>query len=287
MVTRDSTEPGSNVTIEGGEELQGLTLTKTWCWYDAENNEYVAYEDPDFAPVDAGVYYLRLSLDNKSYTVVGGAAYVRAEIRMSSLVVESPSLVTGAQFSANTTVANALNKIESWNVSVSEGDISGELNKDTFWGLYPNAAENGTTRYYQPIYAIQRGVVKKETEGRETTSTTIWDPDAVFYPGDTDTRLIRGYTNDKTKEFVEYAYRIIFTGKKGVFKADGTVFGGGVDINASQKNYTVNTSQEMIERAAREITLSPALLAIKVDGILEKNNEGGKAGTFADPIQKT
>lgn len=252
------------------KELADAQIDGAWC--DAGQKEYA---DAGFVPVDAGVYYYKLSYTDTTGTYAHAEAFIRVEIEMVDIVIR-PGLDDSVKVYEGMT-AEALLKAVKYDVyRVTDGVVSAEpeIVDEYYWGVAYNE-DIDTNQYFEPVFAVERG--EADAEGNiEWTELESWEE--IERQREDTVINAEGVEEQKT---VTYSYRIVFTGDKAIYDA----YGNAVitrDINASQKNYTVDTTEEARAKNAKTLdeVLASTEVQINVDAILQE----GKGKDFDNPI---
>lgn len=231
---------------------EGAEITGTWC--DANKNAI------DGAPTDAGTYYYRLMYRDEKGTYASSRAYVRVVIDMVNVVIK-PALASSDVYEGTT--AREVTKAATYKVYDVAATQDGADIKigEYFWGVGYNA-DTDTTQSYEPVFKLQKGVKNEE-------KITWSDLD--------DYNIIEKEENT--------SYRLVFNGEKALYNEYGWRVEYGVDINNSQGNYTVDTTEATIEHYAVNLNvLDSAKVTIDVSAILGENGAGS---VFGNPIVKT
>ncbi|MDE7130188.1 MAG: Ig-like domain-containing protein [Lachnospiraceae bacterium] len=234
------------IEVESGDEIPEAEITYTWI--DANRNELESYEDVK----DAGTYYIVLHYAGKEGYYHASRKEVKVVISTADIAIE-PVLKTGITYYAGMTVKDILKKaVDTYNVyqmnnkdNMTDEAFTAAVKADPyFWGISYNDTEK--TQSYEPVFAVEEGVVTIEEDGKETISWNVLeDENAVLVKED------------------DVKYRVVFSGKKAVYTSVGTKHS--VDINASQENYRVDLSSETLEKYAKNIEVTgcdPAVIDV-------------------------
>ncbi len=225
---------GETVVIEAesGEIIPDAKITYTW--FDANRTELENHGKV----IDAGTYYFVLAYAGREGLYQAADKEIMVVISTADIAIE-PVLMTGVTFYAGMTVKDVLQKaVDTYKVYQidNKGDMTAAVKADPyFWGISYNDA--GKTQSYEPVFAVEEGVVIKGDDGTETISWNVLDNNSAV--------LVK---KDDVK------YRIVFSGKKAVYNSNGAE--QAVDVNASQQNYRVDLSKETLEQYAKEITVT-------------------------------
>lgn len=225
------------IEAESGEEIPEAVITYTWL--DANRSELGSYEDVKAA----GTYYIALDYAGKEGYYQAARKEITVVINTADIAIE-PVLKTGVTFYAGMTVKDILKKaVDTYNVHqmdekgvMTDAAFTAAVKADPyFWGISYN--DTGKTQSYEPVFAVEKGVVTRAEDGKVTTLWNVIDDDRAV--------LIK---EDDVK------YRIVFSGRKAVYDSYGIE--ESVDINASQENYRVDLSKETLEKYAKDITVT-------------------------------
>ena len=260
--------------------LAGATLTGVWCRSEQNTQGGTVYKEyeEDFAPVDAGDYYYKLIYKDETGTYAEAEAYVKVTIAMADLVIEPEFKSTNRSLYDTMTAGEILKETGYKAYRVTDGNkgSKAEIIDEYYWGVAYNA-DGATGQYYEPVFTVQRG----ETKDGKTNWIDIPDEEMLK-------------RTEGSQEGYTYSYRIIFSGLKAVYTADGQKRYE-KDINASQENYHVDTSDKAIEDNACSLDVKTGTkVVITADDLLEGSGlvsdlafgkDDGK--TYDNPIEKS
>lgn len=263
----------AKVRYKAGVDEEGNTVYKelenaelAGQWYKVENKVKTAL---DALPTDAGEYYYSLTYAGEKGLYEAAENGFTVEIKQAVISVE-PYIKEGAKFYDGMLVRDVLLQTD-YCVRQADGSIL-EIDRSYFWGTNNNVNQQETRKQpYQPFFRLQvKNTVERENE--DGTVETVEEYQDLDY-GDSDV-LEEGKT-----------YRLIFTGLKVAYRASGFFYW--TNINSSREsmdtNYTVDISEEALERSAKPIVLSEGKAAtIQKDSILQD----GKGESYENPITK-
>lgn len=275
--------------VPGKEAGKPAEIKGTW-YIDSkvmgEADHLVKIGDENFAPVDAGVYYYVLTYEDENGTYANASSAedknnkdglnVRVEIKPAQIVVV-PEIAVDAENPVydGTSVSSVLRRVDYKVYAVNNGVRSADPMKvdEYFWGSAYST--DNREQYYAPVFQVERGL--KDAQGNVATwanytgkivlEETVTEKDANG--------------NDQEKK-LQYGYRVVFSGLKGIFDKNGSTYDNDegestrVDINFSQKNYTVDTTLVTKENDAKVFTPIPSTeVVISVAPILELHDNKG------------
>lgn len=225
------------------------------------------------APTNAGTYHYNVVYAGKDGVYAGNQTYITVEITKMELTIE-PTLAeanaTTLTVPEDMTMPEVLSKV-TYKVFHKKADGTVEDVKEAvkakhIWGV--SYSSYGKSQIYEPLFTLQ------ESTDNGVTWTDI--------PANNTDYKVNANTNTK--------YRITYTGKKAVFKADGTydtygyvyginiTTGNGVDTNY-QTSETLTAGKELA------VTVTPATKAVIDVTPLIKDGEGAKTITELKPKQ--
>lgn len=225
------------IEAESGETIPDAEITYTW--FDANRTELENHEKV----IDAGTYYLVLAYAGREGLYQAADKEITVVISTADIAIE-PVLKTGVTFYAGMTVKDILQKAVDTYIVHQVGNKGGMTDEafttavkadPYFWGISHN--DTGKTQSYEPVFAVEEGVVIKGDDGTDTISWNVLDNNSAVLVKKGDVK-----------------YRIVFSGKKAVYNSNGAE--QKVDINASQENYRVDLSKDTLEQYAKEITVT-------------------------------
>ncbi len=226
------------------------TLSHKWVIADSNNGKNDKYIElgEGKEPVDAGTYYAEVEFDGTYDGKIGvykpSKTWVKVVIEPIGIYLQPTGAYT---FYEGTPVSEIIRAVEYQAALVNAGSgsaLPSASDLETMWGVSYNQPDK--TQYYVPIFKVQRAI--KQGEGADEKIVSYRDVSSSYELKTTET------------------YRIVFSGKKGVFRADGTVTGVR-DINEaameSNTNYAVaaftdDTAVDVGTSNALAITVTPA-----------------------------
>lgn len=268
---------------DNGCEAELVNAEIKGTWLDADKQALAGN------PVHAGVYYYLLTYSDVNGTYEFAYQYIRVEIEPAKVMLV-PGLSEDFKVYDGMYVGNVLKHVDYkvYNVTATggRGEEKTDIDKKRFWGLYDQYTEyagslSDDNQYYEPLFVIQRGTKENGVDKWETEPLDNWD--TIQWQGTKEVEDAATGTTITTT--INYNYRIVFTGYKGVYDEEGDV-SSKRDINASQSDYTVSASLAVREDAGNVFVITQASatkLTINVDPICE--NGAGK--TYANPIERT
>lgn len=294
----DETNPDKDYQWDGDEN--GTTTGKATYRYTLVRNDDGAVKDD---LTETGEYYL-------VYTYPGEEGRYKASDRVVLQAVIEPSTLTlePAAFTLRTgmdaeSVRKALAQAE-YTLADDKGakyPAEGELPEDFFGSAYGNGQ---TTQYFTPVFRLDMRIkwdadyISGLKEGHDSDEEyTAWvDFTALSdYQWDNKWKELTGLDGSKaiqkkTADGRDIEYRIIFTGEKAVYDADGWKAESASVMDtttlSADKNHKVKADTATLEEKARIVTVEDAEpVEINVDGILEKYKDSG-AGTLESPAWK-
>lgn len=205
---------------EGNDTYKELTgeLKKVWYEYNPVSEEWTELEQ---APVKAGEYGIALRYEGEE------GHYATSDSEMMTVTIEPAILELvpvpegGTTFNAGTTAKEVLDQVDyqvyRYDEKAANGlgerfDTTDEFDRETFWGT--SYDDSSKTQSYQPVFGVYEEVKTPAADGGKEEITNELLPDSAP---------------------LEYgkAYRVMFTGFKAVYDADGNISESGIcPINA-------------------------------------------------------
>lgn len=250
VVPNQDGDESKDTVIEGAQP--------TLVWYDADKNELEADKDvsqSDEAPVDAGIYYLDFQYiptgDAQNIYQESKGNYLKIVIEPAPLTLK-PFLPEDGQYYTGMTAKDVLKDADYALFHATGEEFA--IDKETFWGVSYNNPDQ--TQAYEPVFQIVKA--EKKNDGDKT-----WIPLA----------------SEEALDASKFSYRIVFTGKKAVYTADGTTTKNetwdvnGKEVNTAHKNYCIVTTKDallenyadvpVLDGKAAEIDISEILAGCK------------------------
>lgn len=279
------------------EKLDELTLEWFTKKIDLETGE-ADYNTPfEGTPEDAGEYYAKfkyageLNLYNESYSEP-----IKVTIEPAPLVLkptEAPELKAGMTMDeVKKELAKVVYKLSEIKTDAATGKETEADFTETkgFWGVSYN--DKNVTEYYTPVFLIQYRDAVLDEDGKP-----VKEGSQIQYNEWADCK-----DNDVLQQTSEQIqYRIVFSGKKAVFNADGSIDDsidkGGVDITdtttmGAEKNYLVRVDEKTKDSTALNVEVGTAIATeIDVTEIIKSFQESADTtdktlGTEENPLWK-
>ncbi len=243
----------------------------TEVWFDSTKAELG--EGADAEPTQAGTYYLGFryypaEVDANVYSKATDCQdFIKVVIERAPLTLV-PSFQSDVEpFYTGMSTSDVLRYADYKLLDAANDEFA--IDRTTFWGVsYDDVSDSkyddektDTMQSYEPVFAVIRA--KKDADGnpvKDLDGRELWTAD----------------TGVLDKDFL---YRLVFTGKKAVYKKNGnfeTGLKGEVDVNGSDadaeaRNYTIVTSQEVLFGNYVDVPVVEAKqTAIDVSGILQQ-----------------
>lgn len=279
------------------EKLDELTLEWFTKKIDLETGE-ADYNTPfEGTPKDAGEYYAKfkyageLNLYNESYSEP-----IKVTIEPAPLVLkptEAPELKAGMTMDeVKKELAKVVYKLSEIKTDAATGKETEADFTETkgFWGVSYN--DKNVTEYYTPVFLIQYRDAVLDEDGKP-----VKEGSQIQYNEWADCK-----DNDVLQQTSEQIqYRIVFSGKKAVFNANGSIDDsidkGGVDITdtttmGAEKNYLVRVDEKTKDSTALNVEVGTAIATeIDVTEIIKSFQESADTtdktlGTEENPLWK-
>ena len=244
---QDATEDDENAQIKLPE---GEELSLQWCTGNIDisndNDSEITYNPLESVPKDAGEYYVRYEYKGEEGAYEGSFSdAIKVTIEPISLLLKPSSTIPAFQAGMNKAeVAKALATV-GYELYPYETDAAGKITLGTkytenenFWGVAYN--DKNKTQYYRPVFELEYRKALKNEDGTSVIENnviqysdwTVWNEAALQA------------SEGKEKE---YEYRIVFSGNKAVFNANGeivkTVSATDTSTMEAEKNYAVKTDE--------------------------------------------
>lgn len=232
------------------------------------------------APTDANAYYYRAIYTDAEGIYATSDEAIRVVVEPATLVLK-PAYSSESDVFAGTNVNSVLRNVSYGLFSVDANGVATEFtdfDKDTFWGVSYNNPEK--VQNYNPVFALEMGQTTSEKVGEEVKTNTVWTKvtGSIVYPSGLNKIVIGGEEKDVT-----VAYRIVFTGNKGLF--ENGVATSAIDVNTvvnhSNTNYVINTNDLAADAITLEVKAN-ANAVIDVTAMLKD----GKGATYDNAYTK-
>lgn len=223
-----------------------------YAWYDD------SYEEMDSAPTDAGRYYYKISYQGETGLYDESSAYITVEVQPMTLILvpkwkdnKAPVLYPGMS------EANVLSAVD-YDIKNAEGKVltaTDGIDRDHMWGTtYSNTS---ATMPYEPVFKLQ--IEKSEND-------------------------VTDYENNNGSIIkAQRKYRVIFSGNKAAYYADGRVYSSNpINTKNENNNYKVDVANDVLAQNVLEITAEAGSAAeIDITAILKD----GAGETLENPIK--
>lgn len=274
-------EQAPNSTTDGIQEDGSI------CYAEEPGLKYVKLAEGE-TPEEAGEYYVIwvYAGDDKNAYKASASDPVAATIEPAPVVIKiaNDSESLGSLFHEGMTrpdVNKALKEIEYKVSTVTDGKVNDDdIKTDDFFGVtYAGDDENKKEQYYKPLFKLQRAVSKEK-------DTVIEEKDREWLD-DVCPAANNGQLVNRDDDH-EYVYRVIFTGNKGTYKADGSLNGEtesvtNVATNAANRNYLAKVDTTTLEENAVAVNMAATKEAvIDYDPIVKAFNDTYKNPTVGD-----
>ncbi len=275
----------------------------TLAWYtkkiDIEDESEVSYEKLAEAPKDAGEYYVKYLYSGEPNVYKESESdAIKVTIEQVPLVLrpekKDPELKAGMTLDEVRKQLAEL-KCELFEIKVDEAGKETESPYEAekgFWGV--SYKDKDTTEYYTPVLRLECREAEKDEEGN-----LVKEDNKIKYGEWKSCEEALSELGELKETSDEIQYRLIFSGKKAVFNADGTTDGKEVDITdtttmGAEKNYLVRADEKTLEETAVDVIVGTAIATeIDVTEIIKEFNgktdfaEKDKAlGTEENPLWK-
>ena len=253
-------EQAPNSTADGIQEDGSI------CYTEEPGLKYVKLAEGE-TPEEAGEYYVIwvYAGDDKNAYKASASDPVAATIEPAPVVIKiaNDSESLGSLFHEGMTRADvnkALKEIEYKVSTVTDGKVNDDdIKTDDFFGVtYAGDDENKKEQYYKPLFKLQRAVSKEK-------DTVIEEKDREWLD-DVCPAANNGQLVNRDDDH-EYVYRVIFTGNKGTYKADGspnseTESITNVATNAANRNYLAKVDTTTLEENAVAVNMAATKEAV-------------------------
>ena len=265
----------------------GIQEDGSICYAEEPGLKYVKLAEGE-TPEEAGEYYVIwvYAGDDKNAYKASASDPVAATIEPAPVVIKiaNDSESLGSLFHEGMTRADvnkALKEIEYKVSTVTDGKVNDDdIKTDDFFGVtYAGDDENKKEQYYKPLFKLQRAVSKEK-------DTVIEEKDREWLD-DVCPAANNGQLVNRDDDH-EYVYRVIFTGNKGTYKADGSLNGEtesvtNVATNAANRNYLAKVDTTTLEENAVAVNMAATKEAvIDYDPIVKAFNDTYKNPTVGD-----
>ncbi len=232
------------------------------------------------APTDANAYYYRAVYTDAEGIYASSDAAIRVVVEPATLVLK-PTYSSDSSVFAGSSVNTVLRNVSYGLFSVDANGVATEFtgfDKDTFWGVSYNNPDK--VQSYSPVFALEMGQTTSEKVGEEVVTNTVWTKvtGSIVYPSGLNKIEIGGEEKDVT-----VAYRIVFTGNKGLYESG--VATSTIDVNTvvnhSDTNYVINTNDLTADAITLEVKAN-ANAVIDVTAMLKD----GKGAAYSNAYTK-
>lgn len=274
-------EQAPNSTADGIQEDGSI------CYTEEPGLKYVKLAEGE-TPEEAGEYYVIwvYAGDDKNAYKASASDPVAATIEPAPVVIKiaNDSESLGSLFHEGMTRADvnkALKEIEYKVSTMTDGKVNDDdIKTDDFFGVtYAGDDENKKEQYYKPLFKLQRAASKEK-------DTVIEEKDREWLD-DVCPAANNGQLVNKDDDH-EYVYRVIFTGNKGTYKADGSLNSEtesitNVATNAANRNYLAKVDTTTLEENAVAVNMAATKEAvIDYEPIVKAFNDTYKNPTVGD-----
>ena len=218
-------------------------------------------------PEEAGEYYVIwvYAGDDKNAYKASASDPVAATIEPAPVVIRiaNDSEALGSLFHEGMKIKDvekSLREIEYKVSTLTDGKVNDDdIKTDDFFGVtYSGDDENPAEQYYKPLFKLQRAVSKEKDKVIEEKDRE-WSDEVC--PAANNEQLVNSDDDH------EYVYRVIFTGNKGTYKADGSLNGEtesvtNVATNAANRNYLAKVDTTTLEENAVEVKMAATKEAV-------------------------
>ncbi len=253
-------EQAPNSTTDGIQEDGSI------CYTEEPGLKYVKLAEGE-TPEEAGEYYVIwvYAGDDKNAYKASASDPVAATIEPAPVVIRiaNDSEALGSLFHEGMKIEDvekSLREIEYKVSTVTDGKVNDDdIKTDDFFGVtYSGDDENPAEQYYKPLFKLQRAVSKEKDKVIEEKDRK-WLDDVC--PAANNEQLVNRDDDH------EYVYRVIFTGNKGTYKADGSPNGEtesvtNVATNAANRNYLAKVDTTTLEENAVEVKMAATKEAV-------------------------
>lgn len=244
----------------------GIQEDGSICYAEEPGLKYVKLAEGE-TPEEAGEYYVIwvYAGDDKNAYKASASDPVAATIEPAPVVIKiaNDSESLGSLFHEGMTRADvnkALKEIEYKVSTMTDGKVNDDdIKTDDFFGVtYAGDDENKKEQYYKPLFKLQRAVSKEK-------DTVIEEKDREWLD-DVCPAANNGQLVNKDDDH-EYVYRVIFTGNKGTYKADGSLNSEtesitNVATNAANRNYLAKVDTTTLEENAVAVNMAATKEAV-------------------------
>lgn len=258
-------ENGNPAKDEDGNEktVEKPVIKAEWAyadWKEENPDEYIFAEGE--APVEAGSYKLVLTFADETGRYAKCVQAFDVTVNPVSVYVK-PSLAN-ASVSSGLSEEALLKQVDYEVLRTADNQAPAGFNKETFWGVsYYNADKS---QPYELVFELQRAELQTETDKdgnvkpvKDEAGKVQYDP----WENNNGKALVPG--TDVVDGSAKVKYRVVFGGKKAVYKADGSEEKTDVNdhgTNGADTNHKVDLTPETIDKNAIELTVTVSTVTI-------------------------
>lgn len=236
--------------VEGkAKVITPATISGKWYTvgtYNATTNPNSLGEELTEAPSEVGSYKYEIICfeDDAVYKELTAHKVVDVVITAKGLVLEP---VANGEFTVykGQKVSEVVKNYKA-KLTLNGADVSYD---EKFFGVTYN--DPSVAQYYQPIFKLQMGSRTKTAEGATPAEITNWSD----VPTTAKITKVSGYNKEVNNNELEYEYRIVFSGKKGVY-TNGELTNI-VDVNTytntADKQYTIDLAESYKKTVAVDV----------------------------------
>jgi hypothetical protein len=246
---------------EEGKVLENAAVTEVW--FDSAKAELGEGEEAE--PAQAGTYYLGFRYypaeeDAKVYSEATNCqTFIKVVIERAPLTLVPEFKSTAETFYTGMKASDVLRYADYKLFDAANNEVT--IDRNTFWGVSYDDGKADTMQSFEPVFSLIRA--KKDADGnpvKDADGKEIWTADAGVLDKD-------------------YLYRLVFTGKKAVYKNKGNLELGlkgevdvnGSDVDAEDKNHSIVTSEDVLFGKYVNVPVEEAKqTTIDVSGILQQ-----------------
>lgn len=229
-------------------EIANPAITAEWA--DADGIKMGEEE----APVNAGSYKLVLTFTDTTGRYAECEESIDVKVTPVSVYVK-PSL-TVTEYASGMSESDILKNVEYEVLKTADNQAVADFSKDTFWGVsYHNELK---TQPYELVFTLEAAKLMLDAEGKP-----VKDADGTVrysdYTNNNGEALIAGSVDGNLKA----KYRVVFSGKKAVYYANGTANLTDVNdhgTNGADTNHKVDLSADTLSKYAADVTVTEAAL---------------------------
>lgn len=258
-------ENGNPAKDEDGNEktVEKPVIKAEWAYADwkEENPDEYKFAEGE-APVEAGSYKLVLTFADETGRYAKCVQAFDVTVNPVSVYVK-PSLAN-ASVSSGLSEEALLKQVDYEVLRTADNQAPAGFNKETFWGVsYYNADKS---QPYELVFELQRAELQTETDKdgnvkpvKDEAGKVQYDP----WENNNGKALVPG--TDVVDGSAKVKYRVVFGGKKAVYKADGSEEKTDVNdhgTNGADTNHKVDLTPETIDKNAIELTVTVSTVTI-------------------------